>query len=137
MRKFDVLNTRWRQAPILHWRSRCLRLSSLKGFSIESEWVVHPPIPILAGIFTLASYRNAEFLNNEVPGMVVPRSILDRMRRADTGEKARAEGLKIAQEMLLEARHLVQGVQITVPLGRYAMAVEVAEALRRPVVPHS
>ena len=96
-----------------------------------------PPIPILAGIFTLASYRNAEFLNNEVPGMVVPRSILDRMRRADTGEKARAEGLKIAQEMLLEARHLVQGVQITVPLGRYAMAVEVAEALRRPVVPHS
>ena len=88
-----------------------------------------PPIPILAGIFTLASYRNAEFLNNEVPGMSVPARILDRMRQADTGNRARAEGLKIAQEMLLEVRGMVQGAQISTPFGRYAMAAEVAEAL--------
>ncbi len=88
-----------------------------------------PPVPILAGIFTLASYRNAEFLNNEVPGMSVPGHILERMRRADTGDRARAEGLKIAQETLLEVRSMVQGAQISVPFGRYAMAVEVAEVL--------
>ncbi|MGH9342185.1 MAG: methylenetetrahydrofolate reductase, partial [Terriglobia bacterium] len=92
-----------------------------------------PPIPIVAGIFTLTSYRNAEFLNNEVPGVSVPRSILDRMRKADTGDKARAEGLKIAQEMLLDIRGLAQGAQITAPFGRYAMACEVAEALGKPV----
>ncbi|MGH9397386.1 MAG: bifunctional homocysteine S-methyltransferase/methylenetetrahydrofolate reductase [Terriglobia bacterium] len=92
-----------------------------------------PPIPILAGIFTLTSYRNAEFLNNEVPGVSVPERILDRMRKADTGEKARAEGLKIAQEMLLEVRSLAAGAQITAPFGRYAMAAEVAEVLGRPV----
>ena len=88
-----------------------------------------PPIPILAGIFTLASYRNAEFLNNEVPGMSVPSRILERMKQADTGDQARAEGLKIAQEMLLDVREMVQGAQISTPFGRYAMAAEVAEAL--------
>lgn len=92
-----------------------------------------PPIPILASIFTLTSYRNAEFLNNEVPGVSVPSSILERMRKADTGDRARAEGLKIAQEMLLEIRGLLEGVQITAPFGRYAMAMEVAEVLKGSV----
>jgi homocysteine S-methyltransferase len=54
---------------------------------------------------------------------------MDRMRKADTGEAARAEGVKIAQETLLSIRNLVQGVQIAAPFGRYAMAAEVAEAL--------
>jgi homocysteine S-methyltransferase len=54
---------------------------------------------------------------------------MDRMREVDTGERARAEGVKIAQEMLLSIRDLVQGVQIAAPFGRYAMAVEVAEIL--------
>jgi methionine synthase / methylenetetrahydrofolate reductase(NADPH) len=96
-----------------------------------------PPIPILAGVFTLTSYRNAEFLNNEVPGMTVPPAILKRMLNADTGNRARAEGLKIAQEMLLEIRGLVQGVQISAPFGRYAMAVEVTQVLGALDVRHS
>ena len=90
-----------------------------------------PQIPLLAGIHPLTSYRNAEFLNNEVPGMSVSPGILKRMRKVDTGEKARAEGLSIAREMLLEVRDLVQGVQIVAPFSRYAMAVEVIEVLGR------
>lgn len=92
-----------------------------------------PRIPILAGIFTLTSFRNAEFLNNEVPGVSVPAEILTRMRKADTGDKARAEGLQIAREMLLEIRALAQGAHIAAPFGRYAMACEVVEALGKPV----
>ena len=88
-------------------------------------------IPVIAGICPLTSYRNAEFMNNEVPGTSVPPAIMDRMRKADTGEPARAEGVKIAQETLLSIRNLVQGVQIAAPFGRYAMAVEVAEVLRQ------
>jgi len=88
-------------------------------------------IPVIAGICPLTSYRNAEFMNNEVPGTSVPPAIIDRMRKADTGEPARAEGVKIAQETLLSIRNLVQGVQIAAPFGRYAMAVEVAEVLRQ------
>ena len=87
-------------------------------------------IPIVASLWPLTSYRSAEFMNNEVPGVSVPRAVMERMRRADTGEPARAEGLKIAQETLLQLRGLVQGVQIAAPFGRYAMAVEVAQILK-------
>jgi homocysteine S-methyltransferase len=88
-------------------------------------------IPVVAGICPLTSYRNAEFMNNEVPGISVPQAIMDRMRNVDTGERARAEGVRIAQETLLSMRNFVQGVQIAAPFGRYAMAVEVAQALGR------
>jgi homocysteine S-methyltransferase len=86
-------------------------------------------IPVIAGLCPLSSYRNAEFMNNEVPGISVPQAIMDRMRKVDTGERARAEGVRIAQETLLSVRSLVQGVQIAAPFGRYAMAVEVAQVL--------
>jgi len=86
-------------------------------------------IPVVAGICPLTSYRNAEFMNNEVPGISIPRAIMDRMRKADTGDAARAEGVRIAQETLVAIRNMVQGVQIAAPFGRYAMAVEVAQVL--------
>jgi homocysteine S-methyltransferase len=86
-------------------------------------------IPVVAAICPLTSYRNAEFMNNEVPGISVPQAVMDRMREVDTGERARAEGVRIAQETLLSIRDLVHGVQIAPPFGRYAMAVEVAEVL--------
>ncbi len=94
-----------------------------------------PDIPVIAGIWPLTSFRNAEFMNNEVPGISVPPEVMERMRAADSGERARLEGLKIAQETLVEIRTLVQGVQIAAPFGRYALAVEVAQALgmRQPV----
>jgi homocysteine S-methyltransferase len=91
-------------------------------------------IPVVAGICPLTSYRNAEFMSNEVPGISVPQAIMDRMRKADTGDAARAEGVRIAQETLLSIRNLVQGVQIAAPFGRYAMAVEVAQVLGRQAV---
>jgi len=92
--------------------------------------IQHRRIPVLATITPLTSFRNAEFMNNEVPGIVIPSAILERMRAADTGDQARAEGVKIAQEVLLQARSLVQGAVISAPFGRYAMAVEVASVLR-------
>ncbi len=90
-------------------------------------------IPVIAGICPLTSYRNAEFMNNEVPGTSLPQSVMDRMRKADTGERARAEGVKIAQETLLSLRDMVQGVQIAAPFGRYAIAVEVAQILGKRI----
>ena len=91
--------------------------------------IQHFKIPVLATIVPLTSFRNAEFMNNEVPGIVIPQPILDRMRRADTGDRARAEGVRIAQEILIEVRELVEGAVISAPLGRYAMVAEVASAL--------
>ena len=59
----------------------------------------------------------------------VPDSILERMTRAANPEAARHEGVAIAREMLVAARDMVQGAQISAPQGRYSSAVDVLEAL--------
>jgi homocysteine S-methyltransferase len=87
-------------------------------------------IPIIAGIWPLVSLRNAEFLANEVPGVTVPEAVLTRMRHAsDHGkEAALAEGVAIAQEMLAAVRPWVAGVQVSAPLGKVPVALEVLGA---------
>jgi len=93
--------------------------------------IEHVRIPVIAGIWPLVSYRNAEFLHNEVPGVRVTPSIMERMRRAsDVGkEAARDEGLQIARESLLEVRDLIQGVQVSAPFNNVRYALEVFEVL--------
>src|SRR5215469_16294938 len=90
--------------------------------------IEHCRIPVIAGIWPLVSVRNAEFMKNELR-VSVPDAILERMARAPTPEAARAEGVHIAREMLIAARQMVQGAQISAPMGRYASAVDVLEAL--------
>jgi methionine synthase I (cobalamin-dependent)/5,10-methylenetetrahydrofolate reductase len=85
-------------------------------------------IPVVAGIWPLVSVRNAEFMKNELR-VSVPDSILERMARAQTPELARAEGVAIAREMLIAAKLMAQGAQISAPQGRYTSAVDVLEAL--------
>jgi len=86
-------------------------------------------IPVIAGIWPLTSLRNAEFMKNDLR-VSVPDEILLRMQAASSPELARAEGIKIAQEMLAAARPMVQGVQVSAPFGRYTAAAEVlAEVL--------
>src|SRR5689334_3626548 len=87
----------------------------------------HVRIPVIAGIWPLVSVRNAEFLANEVPGVVVPDSVISRMRRASerSKEHAVAEGIAIAREMLACVKAAVQGVQVSAPFGKVEMALEV------------
>jgi len=93
-------------------------------------------IPVIAGIWPLTSLRNAEFMKNDLR-VSVPDSVLLRMQKASTPELARAEGVKIAQEMLAAARSMVQGVQVSAPFGRYALAADViAGVLEPPVTAH-
>ncbi|MGI8470512.1 MAG: bifunctional homocysteine S-methyltransferase/methylenetetrahydrofolate reductase [Pyrinomonadaceae bacterium] len=88
-------------------------------------------IPIVAGIFPFVSYRNAEFMHNEVPGVNVTPEILERMRKASdiSKETARDEGLKIARESLTEIRDLISGVQVSAPFGNVKYALQVFEVL--------
>ncbi|HTY83843.1 MAG TPA: bifunctional homocysteine S-methyltransferase/methylenetetrahydrofolate reductase [Silvibacterium sp.] len=88
-------------------------------------------IPVIAGIWPLTSLRNAEFMKNDLR-VSVPDSILLRMQAASTPELARAEGVKIAQEMLAAARGMVQGVQVSAPFGRYALAADVIDGVLAP-----
>src|SRR5947199_5713836 len=100
-------------------------LNLLENFLRRIE---HCRIPVVAGIWPLVSVRNAEFMKNELR-VSVPDSILERMAKAKNPEAAREEGIAIAREMLTAVRDLVQGAQISAPLGRYASAVDVLEAL--------
>lgn len=88
-------------------------------------------VPIIAGVWPLASLRNAEFMHNEVPGARVPAEVMERMRRAQevNPERAREEGIAIAQEIVLRIKDKVQGIQISPPFGRYEAVLNVLEVL--------
>ncbi len=80
--------------------------------------IKHVRIPLICGIWPLVSYRNAEFMNNEVPGATVPPDILERMKKAGTKEEAFLEGVSIARETFEHIRGKVAGVQLGAPLGK-------------------
>ncbi|HYP27069.1 MAG TPA: bifunctional homocysteine S-methyltransferase/methylenetetrahydrofolate reductase [Blastocatellia bacterium] len=101
-------------------------VKQLRGFLKRIE---HCRIPVVAGIWPLVSYRNAEFLANEVPGVVVPETVLDRMHRITDKDAAREEGLAIARETLLDVLDVVQGVQVSAPFGRVQYALDVFSVL--------
>src|SRR5580704_517602 len=88
----------------------------------------HIKIPVICGIWPLTSYRNAEFMVNELR-VPVPAHFMERMQRVDNADKAREEGVNIAREMVVRVRGMVQGVQLSAPFGRYQMALDVAEAI--------
>ena len=98
--------------------------------------ITHVRIPIIAGIWPLVSVRNAEFLANEVPGVVVPDSVITRMRRANEKSKdhAVAEGIAIAREMLGCVKAAVQGVQVSAPFGKVELALRVFGGEPAPTV---
>lgn len=87
------------------------------------------PIPVLLGILPLLSQRHAEFLHNEIPGITLSEEALARMRAA--GANGRDEGVRLAQEMLLEARDLFQGVYLMPSYNRHDMALDVLGVLER------
>ena len=95
------------------------------------EKISHVKIPIVAGIWPLISFRNAEFMHNEVPGVNVTPDILERMRVASekSKEHARDEGIAIARDSLLEVRNVIQGVQVSAPFGNVKYALQVFDVL--------
>jgi homocysteine S-methyltransferase len=93
------------------------------------ERTSHLGMPVLVGVLPLVSFKNAEFLHNEVPGMQIPEPIRERMRKVAAGAEARKEGVRIAREMLFAVRDRVQGAYLMPPLGKYELALEVLEGL--------
>src|SRR5438876_4869025 len=93
--------------------------------------IEHMELPIVAGIWPLLSYRNAQFMNNEVPGVSVSDHVMERMRIATekSREHALREGVTIARETLERVRDRVAGVQVSAPLGRVDLALQVFDGL--------
>jgi len=82
-------------------------------------------IPILAGIWPLASYRNASFMRNEVPGVVVPDAVMERMASVESREGQLAGGIQIARESVDRVRDRVAGIQVSAPFGNIDAACAV------------
>jgi homocysteine S-methyltransferase len=80
-------------------------------------------VPMIAGIWPFTSYKNAEFMANEVPGVVVPESLLKRMSKATTKEEGRKLGIEIAREMIETLRPYVAGFAISAPFGNVKIAL--------------
>ena len=67
-------------------------------------------------------------MKNEVPGVVIPDAIMDRMAAAASREEQLATGIQIARESVARVRDRVAGIQVSAPLGKIATALAVIEA---------
>ena len=97
---------------------------TLKGFLKRTEGL---NIPILVGLLPLHSFRQAEFLHHEVPGISIPQKIRNRMKEA--GEKGIEEGILIAKEFLEEIKQMISGVYLIPSFGKVELALEVVEEI--------
>ncbi len=73
----------------------------------------------------LLSARHAEFLHNEVPGVVIPQAMTERIRRA--GPRADREGVRMATDLVAQLRTEAAGIYLMPQFGRFDLAAEVAE----------
>lgn len=80
-------------------------------------------VPLVAGIWPFTSYKNAEFMANEVPGVVVPDALLKRMAKATTREEGRRIGIEIAREMIEVLSPHVAGFAVSAPFGNVKIAL--------------
>jgi homocysteine S-methyltransferase len=81
-----------------------------------------PLPPILGGILPLRSFRHAEFLHNEVPGITIPEQFRKRMAEA---QNPKEEGIAIACEVIARIQKMVAGIYLMPPFEKYDMAVEI------------
>ena len=73
----------------------------------------------------MTSLKNAEFMNNELPGVSVPDWIMKRMEESGSGKDAMKTGVEIAADMLRKIQSVVDGAQVSAPFNRYRLALEV------------
>ena len=87
--------------------------------------VAHLNVPVIAGIWPLTSLRNAEFMRTEVPGVVVPDAVMERMAADESKEAQREAGIAIARESVAAIRSRVRGIQVSAPFGNVDTALRV------------
>jgi methionine synthase / methylenetetrahydrofolate reductase (NADH) len=80
------------------------------------------PIPLLVGVFYVRSYQLALRLHNEVPGIVVPEHVQERLR--DAGAGAAETGLALARELVDASREVASGVYVIPPFRQPHAALD-------------
>jgi methionine synthase / methylenetetrahydrofolate reductase (NADH) len=95
-----------------------------------SQRTSHFRIPVLVGVMPLLNARNAEFLHNEVPGIVIPDRVRDRLRGKE-GSAGNQEGLDIARELCQSILTCFKGIYLITPLMRFDLTVNLSQYVRR------
>ncbi len=102
-------------------------LYELKTLELFIKRIEHLKIPVMLGILPLRSYKHAEFLHNEVPGINIPDWVREKLflARDDAGKV----GVEISAQFLKEAKSLVQGAYLLPPFKKYHLAVEILQKI--------
>ncbi len=87
-------------------------------------------IKVLAGILPLVSYRNVQFMHNEVPGIRIPEAVLARFSPAQDRAQGEATGIAIAAEAAALTRAHADGFYLMVPFSRAEMICTLLTRLR-------
>ena len=80
------------------------------------------------GILPLQSFRHAEFLHNEVPGITIPDATRAALREA--GDRGAEVGLELTLGLLERVGSRVAGTYVMPSFGRYEQAAELVRRLR-------
>lgn len=96
------------------------RFAEINGAPLEK--------PVLVGVLPLVSVRHANFLQNEVPGIVIPEQTMQRIQQA--GEQASREGVKIAIELIQQIKEWGQGVYFMPQFHRYDLVAEIIDIVK-------
>lgn len=82
-------------------------------------------VKILGGIMPIVTYKNAQFLNNEVPGIHIPEEYVNRFHKNMTREEGEKVGIEIAIEIANKIKQHVDGLYFITPFDRIEMIVEI------------
>lgn len=129
----EVERLRWKEEAGVHFAvtQPVFDAEHLLEFLRRAE----PRLPVLASVQPLASARQAEFLQNEVPGMHVPDRVVERMREAEaerTGaDGVLREGWAVAAETADAVAAAVAGVQVVAGAEGAGAAAALAAAVGR------
>ncbi len=85
---------------------------------------------ILCGIMPLVSYRNANYMKNEVFGIHVPEEIVARYHKDMSREEGEETGISIALEIAEQLRELADGYYFMVPFNRASMICTIMKRMR-------
>ncbi len=86
---------------------------------------------ILAGIMPIVNYKNARFLNNEIPGVHIPESILAHFHESQNKNEAEQIGINLALKTIESLRHQVAGIYLITPLNRIEMIEHIIKTIRQ------
>lgn len=87
-----------------------------------------PGVPVMLGVLPLVSFKHAQFLHNEVPGIEVPEDIRKTMEKA--GQKSARAGEEIAVAFMDEVKSLVAGIYLMPSFGRYETSIRIVKGLK-------